>query len=422
MPETLIPPAAPAAPVAPAPAPAPAPTPSPAPAAPAAASPPAPKPARPAARPAARPSALPKIAPRQKVSAKKALGLADTTSKEIGAEIKKLRERIRGENRTVVELPPEMPEAPAAPVASAPAPVAAAPAAPVVVAPPAPAASAPPAPTAVPTKVKVGDKEYTPEELAEIIAKQNAPAAAPEAPEAPVAAQPARPAGPTKEEIAAREAQFLQETAAALPLSSLTEQQMDTFLAGGKSAVELFDSLRKQDVATAILHARKGIAQGLDPIIHELFNAVRPLVANHTDLRKYQIEQHFLAKHKDFGPHVGRARQVAEALVQQFPDRVNTMTDDQFVDEVARQTDLILSAEYRQWFPNNQGTWRNAGAASPAATAAPVAAAPAPVAAPVAPAPAPAPRPQAPAANAPLAAGGGVPDHWHKSVARTLRG
>jgi len=51
------------------------------------------------------------------------------------------------------------------------------------------------------------------------------------------------PAQPTAEEIAAPEAEFVDSTAQGLNVD-LTEEQMDTVLAGGKDAVALLTNLR----------------------------------------------------------------------------------------------------------------------------------------------------------------------------------
>jgi hypothetical protein len=213
---------------------------------------------------------------------------------------------------------------------------------------------------------------------------------------------------------------------AALNPTALTEEQMDTILAGGKDAMALLTEMRKQDMANAILQARKGIAQALDPIMTELFGAVKPLIQQHQDLQRYQIEQAFVAKHEDFTPHVATARSVAEELVRLYPQQVQRMTQEQFVDEVARQTDLILTAEHKRWFPQGNGNWRVAAAPAPAPVPGSTPA-PAPTAGtgtlppPPPPAPAPAPVVRAPAANAPSGGGGPPAGDWRSAVARSMR-
>ncbi len=64
-------------------------------------------------------------------------------------------------------------------------------------------------------------------------------------------------------------------------------------------------------------------------------------------------------KHRDFVPHLDRARQVAEELYRRYPQQVSRMSAEQFVDEVARQTDIILTNEYKRWNPSATTTWRD---------------------------------------------------------------
>lgn len=369
----------------------------------------APKPSAPAHRPAR--------ANRPALSASTALKLDQKPAEAIADETKRMRENFR-HTTTVVE-----PKVPAAPAAAAPAkslpdlglpekeddePVAAAPAAP-----------------AVPAKIKVGDKEYTADEL---IAENKRLA---DEAKARIAAAPAAPAEEpapapvlTKEEIAQKEAAFMDALAPTLA-APLTENELDTILAGGKGAIEVMTRIRQKDMALAVMQARKGMAQVLDPIMTNVFNTLNPLAAAHQELQRYNIEQQFTSRHKDFTPHLPTARSVATELARKYPKEVAAMTHDQFIDEVARQTDVILTNEHKRWFPTGDGNWRASGVPAPAALVAPVAPAPAAPAAPViSPAPtAPAPRAaRAPAANSPSGtpAGGTVP--WQKSVAATLRG
>lgn len=370
--------------------------------------PPSPAPAPETAKPAHEPKGIiPTREPKAKLSAKKALGLEDNVSKLVGQEIKKARDRIRANTPVTAELPAPAAPAPAKKVTAPPA----APEPPVVAAPSAPEAPpAAPAPTPAPDKVTIAGKEYT---VAELEAKLKetpgpAPAAAP-APEPPPAPKP-----PTAEEVQAAEAKFIAETAATLS-PALTSEQLDTILAGGDAAVSTLQDLRRQDMATSILAARKGIASALSPIMDQMFAALRPLVEQHQELQKYHIEQQFVAKHPDITPHLGRAKQIAEELNRLYPQQVAKMSPDQFIDEVYRQTDLMLSEEHRRWFPQGNGNWR-ASAAPPAPSPTP---APAPSPAPVAAAPvAPV---RAPAPNVPAGAGGGAAPNWRKSVASSMR-
>lgn len=347
-------------------------------------------------------------------TAKKALGLEETPRKSAEAEVKKARERIRGATPVVEITEPIVP-------AVTPAPAAAAPVTP-------PITPAAPAAPAAPVKIKIGDKEYTEAELQEKLKAAEKP---PETP-APVSATPAAPAArqPTAEEIEAQkqelakcEQEFLNNTIASIDVP-MTEAELETILEGGKQAVELWQAARKRDMANAVLMARKGVAEGLNPVMSRLFESLKPLVANHENIERYQVKQLFLTKHKDFVPHVAQAEQVADELVRRYPQQVLKMSHDQFTDEVARQTDVILTAEHKRWFPQGNGNWRTSAQTVPVTPPAPVVPAVPPVVpVAVAPAAAPAARPaRAPVGNPPSGAPMATSADWKKTVASSLRG
>lgn len=388
----------------------------------------------PAAAPAAQPAAEPKAPARvstvptprhkpQRISAKKALGLEASPRKMMEGEQKKARERVREGTKFTAELPEPVAETPSSklqtPNPETP-----------VTAPETPAAQ--PAQAAVTpaaaAKIIISGKEYTQEELEAKLKESEKPAATP-APAQAAALEEEAPAATqepqlTPEQVKAKESEFVEGIVKSLDVT-MTDEELDTILAGGKDAVSAFQTIRKRDMATAILEARKGIAAGLNPVMNEMFAALKPLVANHQDIQRYQVEQQFLTKHKDFAPHAPRAKQVAEELARRFPQQVSKMTVDQFIDEVARQTDNILTNEHKQWFPGGNGDWRGALKAAQAAaaqsTVTPPAPAPAqqPIAQPAAPAAARVVR--APAANVPVGASGAASPDWRKTVAGSMR-
>lgn len=355
---------------------------------------------------------------RQTVSAKKVLG--EDPFKSAEAVVKAAREKIAEQTKTFTPNVPEpepveeVIEEPVTPPADSDVPVVAAPETP---------ATSTPAPAAEP-KIKFHGKEYTQAELdahfAEIEAKANQPAPAiapaPEPPKPPTAEEIAK----QNAELAQREAQFVQDLSGQLD-APLTEQEFDVLLAGGKPAVELMTSLRKRDMATAVLQARKGIATALNPVIDKVFQTLNPLVGQWEQLQRHNVESQFLTKHKDFVPHLDRARSVADELYKRYPNEVNKMSPEQFIDEVARQTDIILTNEYKRWNPSANTSWREAARAAQAPPAPPAAA-------PVIPAPAIPPTPAAPkvrppATNAPAGfPAPGAGGNWQKGVASSLRG
>lgn len=377
-PKTPVAPAAPAAPVA-----------APVKAAPAAPTAPKAKPA--AAAPTGRATTPQPVRQRQALDATKALKLDASPAKEIEAETKRMRDKFT-EGRKVVELPTTPPVA----AATVPEPVEV-------------TEPAVPEPVAAPAKIKIGDKEYTPEELVaenKRLADAAAKPAAPAAPKEPVA--PVEPP-PSPEELKKRETEFIARTAPEME-APITEEELDLILAGGKDAVKTFAAIRQRDMAVAVLRARKDMAGILNPIFAELFKTVKPIAQSHADVTRYNVETQFLAKHKDFAPHVETARQVAEELLKRFPEQVSKLSQEEFIDEVARQTDVILANDHRKWFPEAGGNWRTKAAEAAV-----------PVAAPVPPAaPARVVRAPAPASPQGQPAGGAMP--WNKAVAQSLRG
>lgn len=332
-----------------------------------------------------------------KLSAQKAFGDDEPVRKTAAAIVKEASERLKNRGITAPTPPPPAPE---------PAPTTPEPPAPVT------APITPPAPTPAPAaKIKVGEKEFTPEELAaeyEALRKRaDAPPPVPE-PAAPAAPQPEK--VPTPEEIAQREKDWIAKTAQTLDIP-WTEAEHDTLLAGGPEAVKMLTQLRQTDMARAILLARKQVAEGINPVLQNLFAALTPIAQQHQTLQRHTVEQAFIAEHTDFAPHVDLCRDIAEQLLQLYPDKVAAMSVPQFNAEIARQADVILTNQWRRF--HKDGDWRSAAAPAPTAT-------PAPAAAP-APAPTPVPAVRPPAATAPTGApSGGRAETWQAKVARTL--
>lgn len=294
-----------------------------------------------------------------------------------------------------------------------------------------PAAPAKPAaekPT-TPEKIKIGDKEYTLKELEAAVAKPTAPATIPKP--APAAA-PAKPAAPTPEQIAAQKAEtakaeqtwvdnFVQKEAINFPM---TEDEMETLLSGGKTAVELFGTKLAQVAARSALLARKSMYEDLDPMIANLNQVLTPLLTNHQDVARIAAETQFTAAYPEFKPHMEMVREFANGLQAQFPQQVAAMTQEQFAQEVAAQVDAELQAQYKRWSPGATDTWKEfaakqaAAAATAAQAAAAAAAAPVKPAAPAAPAK---PKVLPPAVNAPAAIAAPSSPDFHKSVAKDLQ-
>ena len=362
--------------------------------------------------------------PSPTISAKDALGLDESPRESLKDEQKKLEQKgpketmPRDENGRFVN-PKKGAKAPAAPAA----PKVTEPAKASEPAKPAPAPE--PAKPASPPKVKIGDKEYTTEELAKILEQRAQPQQAP----APKQEAPPAPKEPTPEELAQMEADFIAKCAADIADAPITEEALEKVLVGGKEGVAALQGLLKHVAARSILEARKSIYGEMNPVLQQFAQQVTPLIQSNQQLEVHATEVAFTHKYPEYsGENLNTARYVAQELARQFPQQVSQMTREQFIDEVNRQADKIISDEFKRWYPGYSGTWREWQQAQKAQQAAPAAAAPvatpapAPKAAAPAANPAPAKKPAAPpAANSPGAVTG-APRDWQKGVAGSLIG
>jgi hypothetical protein len=264
-----------------------------------------------------------------------------------------------------------------------------------------------PAATAPEAKIKIGDKEYTREELEKALvarAAQPAPAAA-----APVAAAPVVP--PTPEQIATAESAWCEKFIMEEKLINLlTEKEMESVLAGDKDGITILSGRFNSAIAKAVMLARKSIYQEINPILGGLQSNMQPVLANAQQVEAATAEHQFFTAYPDFKGHADTVRRVGEALLTRFPNECRAMTREQLLQEVAAQSDRIIQEECSRFAPGKN--WRQlqtAAAAPVVAAAAPVVAAAAPVV-------------KAPGANSPAAVGTGTDagKNWHKETAASL--
>lgn len=364
------------------------------------------------------------------ISAKDALGLDESPRETLEREEAKVKSQVpqekmqRDENGRFVN--PKKPakkdkaavEKPAVEKPADPAPAAA------VTPPPAPE---PPKPEP-PKTVKIGDREFKIEELEKILAEKEKPQTASVPAPAPA---PEPPKQPTPEEIAKYEADYINAMAASIADANVTEEGLEKILVGGKEGVAALQNVLKGIAARSVLEARKSIYSELNPVIQQMDQRISPLLQNNEQLERHATAAMFTSKYPEYtGEYLQTATEVAEQLLAQYPREVSRMSREQFIEEVNKQSDRILSAEFKRWNPNAQGTWRDWAKGQKATQVAPAAATPSPAAAP-APAPAaptaPSPSPAAspkpavkpPAANSPGAVTG-APKDWQKGVASSL--
>ena len=276
-----------------------------------------------------------------------------------------------------------------------------------------------PAEPPTPAKVKIGDKEYSVEELTALLHQKQQPAR-PEAAPAPQAAPPAV-KSQTPEEVAAMETEYITQLSAGIPDVQLTEESLEKILVGGKEGLAALNGLLKGVAARSILEARKSIYAELNPVVSQLSQQVSPLIHNNQQLERHATEMAFTSKFPEYsGENLGTARYVAEQLVEKYPQAVAQMDRDQFLEEINRQADKIINDDFKRWHKDFTGSWKD-WARSQAAPPAPVAPAPAAIPAAAASVKPASPKPAAkpPSSNSPGNVSG-APKDWQRGVAGSL--
>jgi hypothetical protein len=286
-----------------------------------------------------------------------------------------------------------------------------------------PAEPSKPAEPAAPAKIKIGDKEYSVEELTALLNQKQQPAR-PEAAPAPQAAPPAV-KSQTPEEIATLENEFIAQLSAGIPDVQLTEEALEKILVGGKEGIATLNGLLKGVAARSILEARKSIYAELNPVVSQLSQQVSPLIQNNQQLERHATEMAFVTRFPEYsGENLGTARYVAEQLVEKYPQAVAQMDREQFLEEVNRQADKIIAEDFKRWHSSFNGTWKDwskSQSAPPTTAPAPTTAAPTLPPAATIPAKPAAPKPTAkpPSSNSPGNVTG-APKDWQRGVAGSL--
>lgn len=180
---------------------------------------------------------------------------------------------------------------------------------------PKPVAPAPVVPPIAPVaKVKIGDKEMTPEEVAKYVADLEAKAKPPEP------AKPDVPATPTDDDRKKQEEAFYETASTAY---TPTPDEFDSILAGGPEAVKSFGrALSKVD-----LSARKWMESQLNPILDSIDKRMQPLLAQQNQIQQYTRENNFLAANPDIKAHaqgLEESRKV-EAALQEKRGRIQRL-------------------------------------------------------------------------------------------------
>lgn len=269
------------------------------------------------------------------IDVRKAMGLEESPAESLNKLAEKARENAGQSKQTPSRVKKvDKPEAtkPAAPAAKEPAKLAA-------TEPAKPAAAKPPkAPVATPTKIKLGDKEFTPDELAAHVKALEEKANPP----APVVSDPTKPA-PTAEELAKQERDadlaYISEVATKFNPEDYgidaSEKTYDDILTGGKENYGKFVALLGQIKAAAQFDAQANLAQKLNPIFDRYEQQLAPISEAQRQVQQYQAEAAFATKFPDLADKKDLVRNMAAALIKNYPAEVARMTPDQFNDEIA---------------------------------------------------------------------------------------
>jgi hypothetical protein len=194
----------------------------------------------------------------------------------------------------------------------------------------------------VPSKVKVGDKEYTPEEL------EKAPAEREKPQPVPPAAPPVEPnQGPTPEELAAHKQEFEKNRVkfvqdhrqfAIEKLNGIvTENTLEKIANGGPEAVAALNEVLADSMLNAFLLSRQALYQDFTPQVNRLAQQISPLLEGYRDRQYQQAQQDFVKTFPELEPNLKLCNQIADGLFQQYPEFVRRATREQFFAEVARQ-------------------------------------------------------------------------------------
>lgn len=286
----------------------------------------------------------------------------------------------------------EVPAAEPAPAAQtpqqateAPKPSVTAPAKPAVVKPDAAKPSAPTAPAVVvpppAPKIKIGDKEYTEEELKALVSVK--PTAAPAQTPAPVA--PATESKPrTAEEIAAEKAELKKKdsewvTATAQHVDvTLDDAAMEKILTGGPEAVKEMVSLLKTNAAQAVLMARKSLLADLDPVLKGLRDVQQPIIDRYHKEESDRAWTNFETANPDLKDYRDVVETIGKAMVDSnSPALANVRSMDEFGKVVGEEARRYISrfnkAAAAGEAPPAVGTPAPVASAAPVVPAAPAA-------------------------------------------------
>jgi hypothetical protein len=293
-------------------------------------------------------------------------------------------------------------------------------------------ADQPPA-SVTPSKVTINGKEYTVEELGEVLKKQEAPKPT-ETPTPAAVVPPKKEPTPEeiekhKQEVKSRELKYINDNLAHVGLSdigvNIDETLMEAIGNGGKEGAAALQDLLGRAVLKGVLLSRQSVYQDVNPKFDQVLQQVQPLIEAHKEQQYQAAIDDFKKTYPELEPHMKLANGIADSLIAQYPEWAGKVDQKGFFEEVARQVKAYVgdtpTAPQKVTIDGKEYTMEEVAAALKKG-AAPV---PATVESPATqtnPNPPALPRPPAPANNAPAVSGGlgGKPKGKDSRVQATL--
>ena len=200
--------------------------------------------------------------------------------------------------------------------------------------------------TPVIPKIKYGDKEYTTDELTAKLAELEKKVATPEKKEEPVKAVETKIVETPKADPGAektpeqKDQEFITNRASSFKPEDygISSDDLDTILSGGDEGVTQLTKTLGTAAARGELNARKWVEATLNPILAEL----SPVINQQREIAQYKAEESFFTARPELAPHRNIARSVSQALASKYPDRVASMSQDEFNTEVASHVEAIV--------------------------------------------------------------------------------
>lgn len=197
-------------------------------------------------------------------------------------------------------------------------------------------------PAAAPAKIKIGGKEYTEDELKNLLEKPEPK------PAAPAKAEPEKkeltPEEQVKQqaEVKKKDDDWVAGLAPHIDIS-VDEPTLEKILTGGPEAVKAFQAVLQSATARAILVTRKSMYAELEPRFSRLSDQQAPLLTAHEQAENERAWQEFQKEYDDLKEDRDLVEQAANVLATKDADRVSGLSEKEFYAECAQQVRTFKS-------------------------------------------------------------------------------